>query len=50
MYKLQNHILPLSISQLNARNFSFHDHNTRNKDFLRIPQGTKTFSNVSARV
>ena len=48
MYKFQNNILSLSISQLYARNFSIHNHSTRNKDFLRIPQVTKTFSNVSA--
>ena len=50
MYKFQHNIFLLSISQLYAKTFSIHNHNTRSKDLLRIPHGTKTFSNVSVRI
>ena len=42
-------ILPLFISQLYAKNFNIHTHNTRSNDVLRISHGTRTVSNVSAR-
>ena len=50
VYKFQHNILRLSISQLYAKNFSIHNHNTKSKDPLRISHDTRTVSNVSARI
>ena len=51
MYKFNNNILPIYLSQLYERTDSVHDHNyTGGCQLLRVPTGTKTFSNMSARV
>ena len=50
MYRLNNNLLPNYLSQLYERTDSVHDHNTRGCQLLRVPTGTKMFSNMSARV
>ena len=50
MYKFNNNLLPNCLSQLYERTGSVHDHNTRGCQLLRVSTGTKTFSNMSARV
>ena len=50
MYKYHNNLLPCSISQLYAKNDSIHNHNTRCSNLLRVPHGSKSFTNVSARI
>ena len=50
MYKFNNNLLPNCLSQLYERTDSVHHHNTRGCQLLRVPTGTKTFSNMSARV
>ena len=50
MYKYHNNLLPCSISQLYAKNDSIHNHNTRCGNLLRVPHGSKSFTNVSARI
>ena len=49
MYKFNNNLLPNCLSQLYERTDSVHGHNTRGWKLLRVPTGTKTFSNISAR-
>ena len=50
MYKYSNHLLPECVVQLYLRNDSIHEHNTRGSQLLRVPPGSKTFSNLSARI
>ena len=51
MYKFNNNnLLPNCLSQLYERTGSIHDHNTQCCKLLRVSTGTKTFSNMSARV
>ena len=51
MYRFDNNPLPTCLSQLlYERTDSVHDHNTRGCQLLRVPTGTKIFSNMSARV
>ena len=50
MYKYHNNLLPCLISQLYAKNDSIHNHNTRCSNLLRVPHGSKSFANVSARI
>ena len=50
MYKCHNNLLPCSISQIYAKNDSIHNHNTRCSNLLRVPHGSKSFTNVSARI
>ena len=49
MYKFNNNRLPNCLTQLYERTDSVHDHNTRGCQLL-VSTGTKTFSNMSARV
>ena len=50
MYKFNNNLLPNGLSQLHEKTDSVHDHNTRGCQLFRVPTGTKTLSNMSARV
>ena len=50
MHKFNNNVLPNCLSQLYKRTDSVHDHNTQGSQLLRVPTGTKTFSNMSALV
>ena len=45
MYTYHNNLLPCLISQL-----YIHNHNTRCSNLLRVPHGSKSFTNVSARI
>ena len=49
MYKFNNNRLPNCLTLLYERTDSVHDHNTRGCQLL-VSTGTKTFSNMSARV
>ena len=50
MYKFNNNLLPNCLSQLYERTGNVHDHNARGCQLLRVSTGTKTFSNMSARL
>ena len=50
MYKFNDNLSPNCLSQLYERADSVHDHNTRGCQLLRVRTGTKTLSNMSARV
>ena len=50
MYTSSNNLLPECIAQLYLRNDSIHEHNTRGCQLLRVPLGSKTFTNLSARI
>ena len=50
VYTYHNNLLPCLISQLYAKNDSIHNHNTRCSNLLRVPHGSKSFTNVSARI
>ena len=43
-------MLPYSIFQSYDNNDSIHDHNTRRSNILRVPHGSKSFTNVSPRI
>ena len=45
---VSNIISHLRLTQLYERTDSVHDHNTQGSQLLRVPTGTKTFSNMSA--
>ena len=50
MYTYHGNLLPCSISQLYAKNDSIQDHNTKCSNLLRVPNSSKSFTSVSARV
>ena len=50
MYIYSSNLLPECIAQLYLRNDSIHEHNTRGCQLLRVPLGSKTFTNLSARI
>ena len=50
MYTFDNDMLPDVINNLYKKNKDVHSHYTRANTLLRIPKGTLTFTNVSARV
>ena len=50
MYKYNNGLLPDVMNTLYRRNHDVHSYNTRNNNHLRIAAGSRSFSNVSARV
>ena len=52
MYKYSSNLLPECIAQLYLRNDSNNEHNTRGSQLLRVhvPLGSKTFTNLSARI
>ena len=50
MYKYSNNLLPECISLLYLRNDIIHEHNTRGCHQLRVLNGAKTFSNISAQI
>ena len=50
LYKYHNNLLPCSISQSHAKNDSNHNHNNRCSNLLRVPHGSKSFTNESARI
>ena len=50
MDKYSNNLLPECISLLYLQNDSIQEHNTRGCHQLRVPHGTKTLSNISAKI
>ena len=43
-------MLPAPIAKLLSKNKDYHSHNTRNKNHLKVPAGTKNFTSNSARI
>ena len=50
MFKFSCNMLPDPIAKLYSKNKDYHSHNTRNKNHLKVPTGTKNFTSNSARI
>ena len=50
MYKISCDMLPETMAKLYSKNKDHHTHDTRGKNLLRIPAGTKNFTYNSARI
>ena len=50
MFKYSCDMLPDPIAKLYSKNRDHHSHNTRNKNHLKVPAGTKNFTSNSARI
>ena len=50
MYKFNYGFLPEVLNTMYIKNSEIHSYNTRSKDMFRISSGTKTFSNISAKI
>ena len=50
MFKYSCDMLPDPIANLYSKNKDYHSHNTRNKNHLKVPAGTKNFTSNSARI
>ena len=50
MFKYSCDMLPDPIAKLYSKNKDYHSHNTRNKNHLKVPAGTKNFTSNSARI
>ena len=50
MFKITCDMLPETMAKLYSKNKDYHAHDTRGKNLLRIPAGTKIFSFNSARI
>ena len=50
MFKITCDMLPETMAKLYSKNKDYHAHDTRGKNLLRIPAGTKNFSFNSARI
>ena len=50
MFKFSCNILTNPIAKLYSKNKNYHSHNTRNKNSLKGPAGTKNFTSNTARI
>ena len=50
MYKISNGLLPEVMNVLYVQNRDIHSYNTRSSNQLRVPKGTRSFTNISARL
>ena len=50
MYKMSNGLLPEVMNALYVQNRDIHSYYTRSSNLLRVPRGTLSFANISARL